>query len=459
MGRPYLGRVLIVEDDKDMSALLKSSLEYDGFQCSESVNSSEARNLIHQFSFDAVLLDLNLGDESGLEIIPEIARTSPFTKIIVMTAFGSIDLAVDAMERGATTFITKSDDPSRITEELRKRVNANPSFETTGEKSDINSVLGIIGKGKAMSDLLEEVDQIKDVDATVLLLGESGTGKELIARAIHHLSERNGLPFEALNCGAIPENLLESELFGYKKGSFTDAKTDRKGVFEVCSHGTLFLDEIGEMPLSLQVKLLRVLQEKEIKPIGASQSQKVETRVICATNKDLEREVKEGRFREDLYFRLSVFPIHLPALRKRKEDIQALVEFFISKFNDRYKRSVNYPSKEIMSRISTYEWPGNIRELQNSIERAVVLSKDGEIHLESMFVKNKMAENGKDEGSTDLDTVVYTEAKEYFERSFLKKILSATRGNISEAARISGRFRSDIYRLIEKYGIDQEEFR
>ena len=460
MANSYLGRILIVEDDKDMRALLRNLLEHDGFICKEASNSKEASSLMMQFSFDAVLLDLNLGLENGLEIIPELARTSPFTKIIVMTAFGSVDLAVDAMERGATTFITKSDDPSKISEELKKRLNANPLITSSEGEDNITTKLGLVGKSKAMTTLFDQVQQIKNVDTTVLLLGESGTGKELIARALHHLSYRSGQPFEALNCGAIPDNLLESELFGHTKGAFTDARTDKKGVFEICSQGTLFLDEIGEMPLPLQVKLLRVLQEKEIKPLGGIRTQKINTRVVCATNKDLEREVKKGRFREDLYFRLTVFPVHLPPLRKRLEDIPYLIEYFIKKYNDQYKRNVKLPTKEVMSRLLGHTWPGNIRQLQNAIERAVVLSKDDNIHLDCMFVKNPMAEEENDfEGSALLDTLIYAEAKESFELEFLRKILATARGNISEAARISKRFRSDIYRLIEKHKIDLDEFR
>ncbi|MEZ4743183.1 MAG: sigma-54 dependent transcriptional regulator [Bdellovibrionota bacterium] len=318
---------------------------------------------------------------------------------------------------------------------------------------------GIIGKSFAFRQLIEQIEQIKNVDATVLIFGESGTGKELVARAIHSTSRRQQMPFDGINCGAIPDNLLEAEFFGYKKGAFTDAKSDRKGLFESCSSGVLFLDEIGEIPIHLQAKLLRVLQEKTVRPLGGSKAVPIDARVICATNKNLDEEVRKGLFREDLYFRISVFPIFVPPLRERIEDIPLLVEYFTRKFSEIYNKQVALPSNEIISRLMSYKWPGNIRELQNSIERAVVFSRDGQIHLQDIFLKSNQSNKADGDGGVAAPSVNYLVAKEEFERSFLTRLLGITNGNISEAARISGRFRSDIYRLMEKYRMDNRDFR
>jgi DNA-binding NtrC family response regulator len=452
------GRVLIVEDDVDMAALLRSTLGLEGYRTETAADIRSACQLLASFSFDAILLDLNLGAENGLELITHITRVSPFAKIIVMTAFGSIDLAVDALEKGATTFITKSDGPENIVRELNNRL-----FERFPLRIDnalaLAKTIGIVGTSEPICKILKQIDQIKDVDATVLLLGESGTGKELIARGIHLLSGRQDKPFEAINCGAIPENLLESELFGYKKGAFTDAKTDHKGMFEICTEGTIFLDEIGEMPMPLQVKILRVLQEREVRPIGSTVTVSINSRVICATNRDLVEEIEASKFRQDLYFRLSVIPIALPPLRERAEDIPLLVEFFIHKFNERYKRNINRPKKELMARILAYDWPGNVRELQNSIERGVIMAPNSEIEGDTLFVAKSSSSPKHLRESLSISSTIYSEAKEQFEKTYLRKILALAKGNVSEAARISGRFRSDIYRLLERYNIDQSEFR
>ncbi len=448
-------RVLVVEDDNDMAALLKSFLEHEHIRVDLANDLTSAIEQLKYFSHDAVLLDMNLGDESGLDLIPHIQHKSPFSKIIVMTSFGSVDVAVDAMEKGATTFITKSDNPEKITNAVITRLKQSRQ-KALDPDSHIQTRLGIIGQSKITRELIDKIMQLKDVDATVLIQGESGTGKEVVARAIHLTSERHRYSFEALNCGAIPDNLLESELFGHKKGAFTDAKYDHKGVFEVCSEGTLFLDEIGDLPLNLQVKLLRVLQEREIKPIGSEKTIKIHTRVICATNKNLELLIKEGKFREDLYYRINVLPIHLPSLKQRKEDIPLLTKYFVEKFNSRYKKNVAEPDTDTYQQLLEYSWPGNIRELQNIIERGVILSADGKLNIQANILNNGQETSKED--SLKFDSVIYREAKEQFEKDFLKKILRATKGNVSEAARLSGRVRSDLYRLIDKYQINRKDF-
>ena len=317
----------------------------------------------------------------------------------------------------------------------------------------------MLGKSKIMESVFATVEKVAPTDATVIIIGESGTGKELVARAIHQLSKRRNSTFEALNCAAIPETLLESELFGHKRGAFTDAKADRKGIFEVCSDGSLFLDEIGETPLGIQAKLLRVIQEKQITPLGSSKSMSINTRIIAATNRDLEDEVARGRFRDDLYFRLNVISVFLPPLRERPEDIDILVNAFIDRFNERYRRNVKHAGRDILARLELYGWPGNVRELQNAVERAVVLTKDDELHIEDIMQRKLKPCSTAGASSQEFPTLCYLEAKEAFERVFLQKVLSAAKGSIAEAARLSGRYRSDIYRLMERYGLAGESFK
>ncbi len=450
-------RVLIVEDDEAQQAIFAGYFRQHEFRCEIANSIATAKKVLALFTFDAVLLDMRLGEEDGMDLVPYIAREYPFTKVIVMSAGGSIDLAVDAMDKGAASFISKSNNPQKIAEELKKRIGR--KIETIEPIHQVFKKLGLMGNSDPMKNLFHELEQLKDVDATILISGESGTGKELVARALHSISNRSTHRFEAINCGAIPENLLESELFGYKKGAFTDAKTDKKGIFEVCSEGTLFLDEIGEMPLSLQVKLLRVLQEKEIKPIGSTQTLKINTRVLAATNKNLREEVDHGNFRDDLFFRVSVFLIDIPPLRERQGDIPLLTEYLVDKLNKRYNRQIKMPSKELMSRLKSYKWPGNIRELQNSIERAIVLSKDSELHIERMFSQKETLSGKGSQLRLNEDLLTFTEAKKAFEIQYLRKILTLTRGNVTEASHLAGRFRSDLYRLMEKHHIHQDEFR
>lgn len=452
----YRGKVLVVDDDPVILDLLKASLEAAGFgtTCVSSVKDME--QAVAQRSYDAVLLDMYLDEEDGLSALPFLTREAPYSKVIMMSAHGTIELAVSAMEKGASSFIAKGKDPEAIVDQLKGRLEKPARVE-----GDVAENLGVIGKSEPMREVLSKVHRIREVDSTVLILGESGTGKEVIARAIHKSSKRGDNRFEAINCAAIPPTLLESELFGHKRGAFTDAKADRKGIFELCSEGTLLLDEIGEMPIELQAKLLRVLQEREVTPLGASKGVKINTRVIAATNKDLQKEVREGRFREDLYFRLAVLTIELAPLRERTEDIPALVAHFLQQMNERFGKSIRMPDQEVMTRLMAYPWYGNIRELQNAIERGVVLAADDEIMLEDMLPASRgsgIAEE-KTNAQADFLNTTLSEAKQKFEREYLRQLLELTRGNISEIARISGRYRADVYRLLTKHGVEWEEFR
>jgi two-component system, NtrC family, response regulator GlrR len=455
--------ILVVDDDQFTLTLLEEELEKNGFRVTLASDLESLLARVKEKSFDCVLVDLFLGEQSGLEAIPHLVRESPYTKIIVMSAHGTVELAVDALEKGATSFLCKSKEPRELVHLLKEKFVGEGARASKPQLPE--ETFGILGTSDSVRETLAKIHHIKDIDSTVIVSGESGTGKELVARAIHQSSKRSSQRFEAINCAAIPETLMESELFGHRRGAFTDARTDRKGLFEVCDGGTLFLDEIGEMPLPLQVKLLRVLQEREVTPIGASQSIKVDTRVVAATNRDLAAEVKRGAFRADLYYRLNVLNFHLAPLRNRRGDIVLLVEQFLKRFNQRFSKNVAPPSKDVEARLVAYEWPGNIRELQNAVERGVVLSTDGQLHLEHMLDAGAAASVESAGGveaarsSHELWSSPLSEAKKQFEKAYLQHLLETTKGNVSEVARISGRYRTDIYRLMTKYGMESEEFR
>jgi two-component system response regulator GlrR len=470
-----LKRLLLVDDDPCLLELLAARLRAEGFVCESAESLAEMFELLRRSRFDGILLDVHLGDEDGTSALPALMRDCPLTRVFVMTSRGTIEAAVHAMERGAASFLVKDGDPAAFVTKLCASLRGESAVAAEHSGGDRGPVsigtisaaeLGLVGNSPALAKVVEMIDILRDVDSRVLITGESGTGKEVVAKALHATSHRSAKRFEAINCGAIPENLLESELFGHKRGAFTDAKTDHKGFFETCSDGTLFLDEIGEMPLPLQVKLLRVLQESRVTPVGSNQSIKVNTRVIAATNRSLEEEVRAGRFREDLYYRISVLKIQLPSLRERSEDIPLLVNHFLATYNSRFGKSVRAPSQEVMARLIAWEWPGNIRELQNAVERGVVLSRDGDLHIEHMLEGRAagLIENALDASPTAATAAAFvdylalplSEAKENFEKFYLRELLKVSRGNISEAARLCGRYRADIYRLMMKYGMTRE---
>jgi len=450
---------MIIDDDLDVCRLFQHELQQSGFQAEYATSLPAALEVLKTRPMDLILLDLHLGEVNALHEMPTILKNASAARIWVLTAHGSIEVAVEAMRAGAAGFFSKSKDTRAIVNELKAAFfNSRQNSELLAQ---VTESYGLSGSSAAIQQVRQNIERMKDVDSTVLISGESGTGKELIARALHDVSSRRGEAFAAINCAAIPENLLESELFGHRRGAFTDAKLDRKGHFEVCAKGTLLLDEIGEMPLSLQVKLLRVLQEREVLPVGANQSVKVNTRVLASTNLRLDNEVREGRFREDLYYRLTVLRIDTPPLRERKEDIPILIEHFIQKFAAQFGKNVRIPTQEVLARVVAYDWPGNVRELQNAIERAVVLSTDETMHLEDIFQSPLTPGSDRHLETTSDLTILeeFNRAKEDFERGYLTRLLRATRGNISEAARLSGQHRPHIYRLLGKYGIDPLRFK
>jgi DNA-binding NtrC family response regulator len=456
----YLGRLLIVDDEASSRQYYEALLSKTGYEVDACEDLRRMQESMTQVFYDAVLLDLQLGEEFGLDGLPFVLKTAPYTKVFVLTSDATVESAVESMRRGATGYLTKGMPPQKIIEELAARLHPHEPVEEKhrAELADI----GLVGESEAIRETISMIERLRNVDSTVLILGESGSGKEVVARAIHKTSARAKERFDAINCGAIPEALLESELFGHKKGAFTDAKADRKGIFEVCSDGTLLLDEIGDMPISLQTKLLRVLQERQITPVGSTSPIPINTRVLAATHRDIFDEAKSKRFREDLYYRLSVVVIRIPPLRHRIEDIPILTNHFLEQFNKRFARDVRPPNNEVLARMMAYDWPGNVRELQNAIERAVVFARSDVLSIEDMFQHlNVKAAPAVPGGALDpsVFSLPLTEAKQAFEKAYLEHLLKASGGNISEAARISGRYRADIYRLMHRYGLDQTEYR
>ena len=457
-------KILVIDDDEDILSLFSLCLEKESFHVSKANSLCEAKEKMDQVPFDAVLLDIFLGKDNGFDLLYFLVSKFPEVKTFVMTAQESVTIAVHAMEHGATTFVSKNQGIESIIRAIKEKLNFDNLFaHTTSEIVCKARRNGMIGLSPCILNIIEKIDQVKDMATTVLINGETGTGKELIAKALHNLSARHEKRFEAVNCSAIPESLLEAELFGYRKGAFTDAKCDRPGLFQICDHGTLFLDEIGDMPLNIQAKVLRTLQEKEVRPLGSEKSFKVNTRVIAATHADLKQKVSQGRFRQDLFYRVSVLPIEIPPLRDRIEDIPLLVEHFVKSFAKQYNKQIKAVGRDLMARLKAYSWPGNIRELKNSIERAVVLTKNDQIMIEHIFTKSQSNRSGIDGSiSSNHDQFCHQSlgiAKEDFEKKYLIQMLTATNGNIAQVARLSGKYRSDIYRLIDRYQIKQREFR
>ena len=425
-------------------------------------------------SYQYVILN-NESLESSIKFLDLINSLYPMTKVIILVDNNiSVSDTVALVSKGCYDCLVK-DSPSVVCDKILNKISKDLKGDQVKTSLDFNST-GIIGVSPSIKKLFSKIEKLKDVDSTVLITGETGTGKELVALALHRLSSRSSQPYEALNCSAIPENLLESELFGYKKGAFTDAKTDHTGLLQRCSQGVLFLDEIADMPLKLQAKILRVLQDRVVRPIGSSSSFQVNTRIIAATNKNL---LNQDFFRQDLYYRLCVLTIDLPPLRERPEDIDYLVRHFLEIFNKKYEKDIKFPSPYILEKIRSYSWPGNIRELQNALERSVILSSSDHLNLEDIFSslqKHKEVDpyitdpisiqtgssyrNIKDfttvpthPGSSS-SSLSLIEARKNFEKSYITNLMALSDGNISKAAKMAGKHRTEIYRLISRYNID-----
>ena len=447
-------RLLVVDDEQSMREFLESFLRREGYDVSTAADVDTALSYLESDEIDLVITDMQMPEKTGLDLILEARELSPETAMIVVTAFGTTDSAISAMREGAYDYLTKpfKVDELRIVIEkaLEKKLLSNENRRLKEEHPSQSRSRNIIGHSRVMQEVHELIGQVAETKTNVLVYGESGTGKELVARAIHDQSPRSGKPFVAINCGAIPENLIESELFGHVKGAFTGALQNKDGLFEAATGGTLFLDEIGELSHPLQVKLLRALQEKSIRRVGDTADRKIDVRIVSATNRRLEDEVAAGRFREDVYYRLNVIQLTLPPLRDRPEDIPLLAQHFIRRFADEIGKEVEGMDGEAFDMLSTYGFPGNVRELENLIERAVALARGpviGTSLLPPTVTANPSASAGPisrigDEG-VDLEALVAT-----YERSLLTEALSKTGGIKKRAARLLGiSFRSFRYRL------------
>jgi two-component system response regulator AtoC len=372
-------RVLVVDDEENIRLVLRTLLKKHGYEVEVADSGESALALVDTFGPDVILTDVRMPKMGGLDLLATLKAKQNAATVIVMSAYGNVDLALEAMKAGAYDYVGKPFKPDEIVLALRKAEEREAlRRENRALKEHIraeNQFESILAKSPAMSEIFRTITKIAEFKTTVLISGESGVGKELVARALHSRSSRKNAPFVAINCGAIPENLLESELFGHKRGAFTDASSDRRGLFEEATGGTLFLDEIGELPLNLQVKLLRVLQEESIRRLGDAKDIKVDVRIIAATHRDLTAEVKAGRFREDLFYRVNVLPIAIPPLRARREDISLLIDHFIARNNARLGTQTRGLTHEARKLLLEYAWPGNVRELENTIERAMVLSE------------------------------------------------------------------------------------
>ncbi len=444
--------VLVVDDEEKLRRVVELQLKTAGYEVEQAGSAEEALKLTD--GVDVILTDLRLPGISGLELLANLRRQDSHTPVIVMTAFGSIETAVDAMKAGAVDFLPKPFSLDHLMTVIHKALEIRTLRD---ENRELRAELGqryefdnIVGRSDAMREIFATVERVAPTRATVLMCGESGVGKDLIARAIHHHSPRDGRPFVKINCTALPENLMESELFGYEKGAFTGANTTKPGKFEQADTGTVFLDEIGDVPASVQVKLLRILQEREFERLGSNKTRHIDVRVLAATNVDLRAALEQGTFREDLYYRLNVLPINIPPLRERKEDIPFLAEHFVKKLRKDLGTSAQSISEGAIQRLLEYHWPGNVRELENVIERSMVLAtgavlEAGDIRLD-LAPKSRIAANDGflPEGMT-LDD---------YERSIIREALHRANGNKSQAARLLGLTRNALRYRLSQMGIE-----
>lgn len=434
--------ILLVEDKESMAQMLKETLESEGYRVVIARDGLESIRQIKESHFDLVLSDLKLPKKDGIEVLKTTKAESPLTPVIVMTAFGTIETAVNAIKEGAFDFITKPFDTDHLLLLIERALETQRLLtENILLKDELASKFGIpkiIGKSSGISEVAQKVQKVAPAKTTVLLLGESGTGKELFARAVHNLSPRREYPFVPINCAAIPKELLESELFGHEKGSFTGADARKIGKFELADKGTIFLDEIAEMDLSLQAKLLRILQEGEIERVGGIKSIKIDVRIVAASNKDIKQAVEEKLFRDDLFYRLNVFPIVIPPLRERKDDIPLLVEYFINKYCIELKTTLKNISDDVLDLLVDYPWKGNARELENCIERAIILCDDDIITTEHISLDRQVSlESSLKKLPVDgtLEDVA-KEATRIVETERIIRALKETKGNKSRAAEL-----------------------
>ena len=444
-------KVLIVDDDPSLLRLLNIRLNAANYQVESAQSAKQALGLLKSFQAQLVISDLRMEGMDGMALFDKIRQQYPSIPVIIMTAHGTIPDAINATKQGVFSFLTKPFESQELLETVKQAIRLQPhSPQNIVDPKEQLWRDKIISRSAIMEALLQQTFQVAKSDFSLLIHSQSGTGKELLAQAIHQASDRRAKPFTAINCAAIPEQLLESELFGHKKGAFTGADQHHVGLFEASDGGTLFLDEIGDMPMNFQVKLLRALQEKEIRPVGSTSSIKVDVRIIAATHKNLQQAITEQQFREDLYYRLNVVELILPPLSERKEDIPLLAQHFLSQTSGRTTKQVNGFTQAAMELLICAPWPGNIRQLQNVVEQSVALSTES-------LISESLVRNALREAPALLPS--FQEARDQFERDYLATILKTTAGNVSQAAKIAQRNRTEFYKLLNKHHLNAEAFR
>ncbi len=450
-------RILVVDDEESMRHMLTLILKREGYEVQAVDTGREALQLVNSEPYDFILSDVVMPEMDGLELLQALKQKKVEATVIMMSAYGNLDTAVEAMKRGAYDYVNKPFKPDEILLTLRKaEERENLRRENLRLREEVRrdySFGNIVGKSPEMIQVFETIKKISEYKASVLIIGETGTGKEMVARCIHYSSPRSSEPFVAVNCGAIPETLLESELFGHEKGAFTDAKKEKRGSFELAHQGTLFLDEVGELSPSAQVKLLRALQEGEVKRLGSEHPLAVDVRIIAATIRDLSQAVAEGKFREDLFYRLNVLPLHLPPLRARKEDIPLLADHFIHKYNELHQLGSEGVTEEVMARLLEYSWPGNVRELENTIERAMILAQGKKIGVDCLpsEVLGERAPWKKDIWAEEFSI---KKASRMLEEELIRKALKRTGGNRSQASKILEISHPSLLSKMKEYGIE-----
>ena len=437
-------KVLIVDDEADVLNLLENWLTKANYDVKKAESGREALSLVSIYEPDVIVTDLYMDEMDGMELLNELHSDNPLLPVIMLSGQAQIPEAIKAMHLGTSAFLTKPIDQKEFLETVEK-VSPVIKESSLGEFSK-----NIVYKSKAMSDIIEMASLVADNDVSVFITGSTGTGKEVIAKSIHQASSRRDKRFIAINCGAIPEHLLESELFGHEKGAFTGANLKHEGLFQAANGGTIFLDEVGDMPLALQVKLLRVLQDFEVRPVGSTKTYPIDVRLISATHKNLEEAVEKGEFREDLYYRLKVVPLEIPNLVDRQEDIPALADHFLNDFSKNNKQTKKRFSPDAMNYLSSMPWPGNVRQLINVIDLCATISKTKNIPLS--LVKKTVHDD-----PVHMQTL--KEAKQAFEKGYLLSVLRITHGHVANAAKIAGRNRTEFYKLLNQYNIEPAKFR
>ncbi len=458
--------ILIVDDEQDMLQLLKRSLEPE-LECRAQTATSgeQALQLLEADAFDLVLADIKMPGMDGLRLLELIKKDNPQLTVVMMTAFGHIEMAVEAMKRGAYDFVTKPFDLDALVLRLEKALERSrllsENIRLRNERRQENVFQNIVGKSAVMQRVYETIQMVAKTDLTVLITGESGTGKDLTARAVHALSPRNKGPFVAVNCPTVPENILESELFGYKKGAFTHATGDKKGLFQEAHRGTIFLDEIGDISPTIQAKLLRVLQEKEFKPLGDPRSVAVDVRIIASTNQVLREKIRKGEFREDFFYRLNVLPIQLPPLREHREDIPLIAIHLLEKHCRKLDKPVKTLSPELLEIFVNRHWEGNVREMENLIMQGILFSQDDEIRPRDLGLTEEHCPACVVDNT--VQDLPYKQAKEEtlqrFNTTYISNLLARSQGNVTRAARLCGMERQALQQVMRRYGISAEPFR